>query len=161
MVNFLLSTSTFNFQKNNDVYKKSHNKSVEPTPPPFAIRLLLGSLFVLFLSIILFTIRGCSPQTLCARNIKMSATAGKLLGIFITRLNMQEDGVTIPDDSIKVVTKELVEKLTRLDPMEKIDIITGEENTGNAFAQQPVKYLLKLKFIKYIEPESIGFLRSY
>jgi hypothetical protein len=48
MVNFLLSTSTFNFQKNNDVYKKSHNKSVEPTPPPFAIRLFLDSLFILF-----------------------------------------------------------------------------------------------------------------
>ena len=37
---------------------------MEPTPSPFAIRLFLGSLFILFLSIILFAKRGCSPQTL-------------------------------------------------------------------------------------------------
>ncbi|KHE91961.1 MAG: hypothetical protein SCABRO_02297 [Candidatus Scalindua brodae] len=37
-------------------------KSVEPTHPSFANRLFLGSLLILFLSIILFAIRGCSPQ---------------------------------------------------------------------------------------------------
>ena len=35
---------------------------MEPTPLSFAIRLFLDSLFVLFLSIILFAIRGCSPR---------------------------------------------------------------------------------------------------
>ncbi len=32
------------------------------TPLSFAIRLFLGSLFILFLSIILFAKRGCSPR---------------------------------------------------------------------------------------------------
>ncbi len=36
---------------------------MEPTPPPFVIRLYSGSLYSLFLSIILFAKRGCSPQT--------------------------------------------------------------------------------------------------
>ncbi len=35
---------------------------MEPTPPSFAIRLFLGSLFILFLYNILFAIRGCSPR---------------------------------------------------------------------------------------------------
>jgi hypothetical protein len=60
----------------------------------------------------------------------MSTTAGELLEIFTTRLTMQEDGATNPDDSIKVVTKELVEKLTLLSSQEKIDIITGKGNIG-------------------------------
>jgi hypothetical protein len=33
-----------------------HNESVEPTPPSFAFRSLLGSLFILFSK------RGCSPR---------------------------------------------------------------------------------------------------
>ncbi len=37
---------------------------MEPTPPSFVIRLFSGSLFTLFLSIVLFAKRGCSPQTL-------------------------------------------------------------------------------------------------
>ncbi len=40
------------------------NKSVEPTPMSFVIRLFLGSLFILSLSILLFAKRGSSPQTL-------------------------------------------------------------------------------------------------
>ena len=43
---------------------KIPNKSVEPTPLSFAVLLFLGSLFILFLSIILFAKRGSSPQTL-------------------------------------------------------------------------------------------------
>ncbi len=62
-------------------------------------------------------------------------TVGELLEIFTTRLTMQEDRATIPDDSIKVVTKELVEKLTLLDPKEKIDIITDEGILENTFTQ--------------------------
>jgi len=41
------------------------------------------------------------------------------------RLGMQEDGVTNPSASIKAVTKTLVEKLTPLNPKEKIDVILG------------------------------------
>ncbi len=36
---------------------------MELTPPPCAIRLFLTSLIVLLFFIILFAIRGCSPQT--------------------------------------------------------------------------------------------------
>ncbi len=57
-------------------------------------------------------------------------TVGELLEIFTARLAMQENGVTNPNDLIKVVTKELVEKLTLLYPQEKIDIITGVGNMG-------------------------------
>ena len=39
------------------------NKSVEPTPPSFVIRLSLGSLFILYLSSIVFAKLGCSPQS--------------------------------------------------------------------------------------------------
>ncbi len=46
----------------------------------------------------------------------MSMTVGEILEIFTTRLTIQENRVTSPDDSVKVVTKELVEKLTLLDP---------------------------------------------
>ena len=38
------------------------NKSVEPTPMSFVIRLFLGFLFILSLSILLFAKLGCSPQ---------------------------------------------------------------------------------------------------
>ena len=50
---------------------------MERTPPPFAIQLLLGSLFILFLSIILFAKRGCSPLTLCG--IKMADSKNKII----------------------------------------------------------------------------------
>ncbi len=40
---------------------KSHNQSAEPTPLSCAILLFLGSLFTLFLTIILFAKRGRSP----------------------------------------------------------------------------------------------------
>ncbi len=35
---------------------------MEPTPLSFAIQLFLGSLFILFLYVILFAKRGCSPR---------------------------------------------------------------------------------------------------
>ena len=82
---------------------------------------------------------------LCARNIKMSMTVGELLEIFTTRLTVQENGVASPDDSIKVVTKELVEKLTLLDPREKIDIITGEGNIGKYVHSATGEVLAEIK----------------
>ncbi len=75
----------------------------------------------------------------------MSMTVGGLLKIFTTRLAMQEDRVTIPDDSIKVVTMELVEKLTLLDPKEKIDIITDEGNIGKYVHSATGEVLAKIK----------------
>jgi len=47
---------------------------VEPTPLPFAIQLFFDSLFTLSLSIILFAIRGCSPQTLALDKSRLSCT---------------------------------------------------------------------------------------
>ena len=78
----------------------------------------------------------------------MSTTAGELLEIFTTRLTMQEDGVTNPDDSIKVVTKELVEKLTLLGPKEKIDIITDERDIGKYVHSATGEVLAEIKVNK-------------
>jgi hypothetical protein len=48
--------------KNEFATKTTYDKSVEPTPPSFVIRLYLDSVFILFLSIILFAKWGCSPR---------------------------------------------------------------------------------------------------
>ncbi len=45
-------------------------KSVEPTPLSFAIQLFLGSLLILFLTIILFAKRGCSTADVDFNNEK-------------------------------------------------------------------------------------------
>jgi len=52
----------------------------------------------------------------------MSVRAGVLLGIMSLRLEMQEDGTTNPSSHIKEVTKTLVEKLSKIDANEKINI---------------------------------------
>ena len=60
----------------------------------------------------------------------MSVRAGVLLGIMSLRLEMQEDGITNPSSHIKEVTKTLVEKLSKIDANEKINIkILNDEHS--------------------------------
>lgn len=47
---------------------KKSNKSVKPIPLSFEICLSFWPLFILFLYIILFDIRGCSSQSLSSKN---------------------------------------------------------------------------------------------
>jgi len=56
----------------------------------------------------------------------MSVKAKELLEIMIIRLEMQTDGITNPFNSVKIATRSLVEKLTPLNPTEKIKIICGK-----------------------------------
>lgn len=57
----------------------------------------------------------------------MSTTAGELLDIMTTRLGMQEDGVTDPSASVKKATRNLMERLTPLNPREKIKVVCGAD----------------------------------
>jgi hypothetical protein len=65
---------------------KMPNKSVESTPPPFAILLSSGSLFILLSSIILFAKRGRSP--LHYRNSKILIKYCIFLFLFISEISV-------------------------------------------------------------------------
>tara|TARA_R110002167_G_scaffold364954_3_gene588273 strand:- start:147 stop:380 length:234 start_codon:yes stop_codon:yes gene_type:complete len=61
----------------------------------------------------------------------MTANAGELFETMKTRLKMQEEGITDPANSVKAATRELVEKLSVIDPSESIEI----EISGNTKAK--------------------------
>lgn len=63
----------------------------------------------------------------------MSAKAGDLLNIMDLRLRIQQDRDTNPAEAIKVATKLLVEKLSKIDPNE--DIVINAVNSNGVFAQ--------------------------
>ncbi|ENY3843278.1 hypothetical protein ACGLQO_004310, partial [Vibrio vulnificus] len=63
------------------------------------------------------------------RRSSMNTRAGTLLKIMQDRLQMQIAGVTSPPESNKALTKSLVEKLSRVDHSEKINIILTEDKT--------------------------------
>ncbi|MEP1857428.1 MAG: hypothetical protein ABJJ39_08495 [Kangiellaceae bacterium] len=54
-------------------------------------------------------------------------TAGELLEIFQTRLNMQAAGSTNPSDNIKQMTKSLVEQLSKIEDDQTIDVVVDKE----------------------------------
>ena len=56
----------------------------------------------------------------------MSMKAGELLETMKIRFGMQTDGITNPSDAGKDATRSLVEKLTPLNPNEKIRIVCGK-----------------------------------
>ncbi len=56
----------------------------------------------------------------------MSANAGELLEIMMVRLKMQNDGTTNPSDSAKAATRNLVERLSCINPSEDITIICSK-----------------------------------
>lgn len=63
------------------------------------------------------------------------------LGIYKTRMRMQEEGVTNPSDGIKLLTKTIVEKLSQLPLNEKIEFENGKmtDSKGNIIVVFPRK----------------------
>jgi len=55
-------------------------------------------------------------------------TAKMLLEVMSTRLAMQQEGITNPPESIKIVTKKLVEELSLLPEEEKISIVINKDH---------------------------------
>ena len=84
------------------------NKLVETTPLPFVIQLFSGSLFILFLSIILFAKQGCSPQTLCVTGLKMTIEEHNQLFCFFDVLGFSNMVKTIGLDILCEKYKELI-----------------------------------------------------
>ena len=54
-----------------------------------------------------------------------TTTAGELLEIYAVRLGMQESGMTNPSASVETFTKLLVDRLSKLDSAELIEIDTS------------------------------------
>ena len=72
----------------------------------------------------------------------MSHTAEHYLGIYSMRLEMQDEGVTSPSDSVKAFTRLFVERLRELDSSTLIDCVQAAGNcsfvlksTGEVLAQ--------------------------
>jgi len=72
-------------------------------------------------------------------------TAGELLEVMQTRLEMQTDGIANPSDSIKAVTRTLVEKLSALDPKERIEIVAIEPSSGKYIRLATGEVLAEIK----------------
>jgi predicted GTPase len=62
----------------------------------------------------------------------MTTTAKALLNIMTVRLDLQNRGISHPQPSMQLVTQQLVDRLSKLEPNDCIDIKT---HTGNAYAQ--------------------------
>ena len=65
--------------------------------------------------------------------------AKHFLGIYQTRKEMQEKGITNPPPKIKALTNQIVEKLSKFPSSEKIDILHGNlvDSKGNIIATLP------------------------
>jgi len=61
------------------------------------------------------------------------------LGIYKTRMQMQNEGITNPSDEIKLLTKTIVEKLSQLPLNEKIELENGKmtDSKGNVIVVFP------------------------
>ena len=60
----------------------------------------------------------------------MSGNAGELFETMKVRLNMQEEGLTNPSESVKSATRALVDKLAAIDPSESIEVTFGEASVA-------------------------------
>ncbi|MBL3557130.1 MULTISPECIES: hypothetical protein [Marinobacter] len=75
----------------------------------------------------------------------MAASAGELYETMKVRVGMQNEGITSPRASVKAATQELVEKLSRIDSHEKIEVRFNEASvakyvrilTGEVLAEIP------------------------
>jgi len=61
------------------------------------------------------------------------------LGIYKIRMQMQDEGITNPSDEIKLLTKTIVEKLSKLPLTEKIELENGKmtDSKGNVIVVFP------------------------
>ena len=61
------------------------------------------------------------------------------LGIYKIRMQMQDEGITYPSDEIKLLTKTIVEKLSKLPLTEKIELENGKmtDSKGNVIVVFP------------------------
>ncbi len=55
-----------------------------------------------------------------------TTSAGSLLRIYSIRMRMQEDGITNPSARIRILTRQLVEKLSQIDESEQVEIKTSD-----------------------------------
>ncbi len=74
--------------------------------------------------------------------------AGELLEIFQTRLNMQLSGTTNPSDNIKEVTESLVEKLSKVECDEIIDVVVDKDNHHTQYILNMTGEVLAEKYSK-------------
>ncbi len=74
--------------------------------------------------------------------------AGGLLEIFQTRLNMQLSGTTNPSDNIKEVTESLVEKLSKVECYEIIDVVVDKDNHHTQYILNMTGEVLAEKYSK-------------
>lgn len=61
------------------------------------------------------------------------------LGIYQTRLKMQQEGITNPSDEIKAITRTIVDKLSKMHLEEEIIIDDGKmkDTKGNVIVEFP------------------------
>jgi hypothetical protein len=69
----------------------------------------------------------------------MSTTVGHVLAIYQTRMRMQQDGVTNPNQEIKELTRTIVEKLSTMNQEEKLTFENHmmKDSKGNIIAKFP------------------------
>ncbi|CAM3613881.1 MULTISPECIES: hypothetical protein [Halomonas] len=75
----------------------------------------------------------------------MAASAGELYETMKVRLGMQEEGITNPRSAVKIATRELVKKLSKIDSNEEIEVSFSEASaakyvrvlTGEVLAEIP------------------------
>ncbi|MGP9568510.1 hypothetical protein ACT3RP_13785 [Halomonas sp. AOP5-B2-8] len=62
----------------------------------------------------------------------MAASAGELYETMKVRLGMQEEGITNPRSAVKIATRELVKKLSKIDSNEEIEVSFSEASAAKS-----------------------------
>ena len=79
----------------------------------------------------------------------MSTNAGILLETMKKRQYSQEQGISNPSENIKIFTRTLVEKLSKIDPSEEIQINIEPDNTANYIRVLNNEILATMNELKY------------
>ena len=79
----------------------------------------------------------------------MSTNAGILLETMRKRQYSQEQGISNPSENIKIFTRTLVEKLSKIDPSEEIQINIEPDNTANYIRVLNNEILATMNELKY------------
>lgn len=73
----------------------------------------------------------------------MAASAGELYETMKVRLGMQEEGITNPRSAVKIATRELVKKLSKIDSNEEIEVSFSEASAAKYVRVLTGKFLLR------------------